>query len=95
MAQITIPPLGLMTCPVINRLRSSAKNKIACAMSSGSPIHPSGVSSLNSSFVSSSSAAFISVSTTPGATQFTWMPDGPTSFASAFVKPITAAFEAE
>ena len=37
----------------------------------------------------------ISVSTTPGHTQFTIMPEGPTSLASAFVSPITPAFAAE
>jgi len=38
---------------------------------------------------------FISVSITPGAMQFTVIPDGPTSLASAFVNPIIAAFDAE
>ena len=41
------------------------------------------------------SSAFMSVSMTPGETQFTRTPEGPTSLASAFVSPMTAAFAAE
>ena len=39
--------------------------------------------------------AFMSVSINPGATEFTVMPEGASSFAKDFVKPISAAFEAE
>ena len=37
----------------------------------------------------------MSVSMQPGATQLTRMPDGPSSFASAFVNATTAPFVAE
>ena len=37
----------------------------------------------------------MSVSTTPGATQFTVMPEGATSLASALVRPMTPALAAE
>ena len=37
----------------------------------------------------------MSVSMTPGATQFTVMPEGPTSLANAFVSPMIAAFVAD
>ncbi len=43
--QITNPPLGLMTCPVIKSAFSDARKTIAWAASSGKPIRSSGVSS--------------------------------------------------
>ena len=54
-----------------------------------------GISSQSAFTSASLSDAFISVFITPGATQFTVTPDGPVSCANAFVKPMTAALEAE
>ena len=71
-----------------------ARNLTVFAISSGLPSRSSDVSSQRQSKSSFVKWLFISVSITPGATQFTHIPDGPNSFASAFVKPITAAFAA-
>ena len=65
------------------------------AQSSGVPILPSGVSSASACIVSASCIRFLSVLITPGETQLTRIPEGPTSFASAFVKPMIPAFAAE
>ena len=58
-------------------------------------MRPSGVSSASAAKSSSDSSAFMGVRMTPGVTQLTRMPLGPTSFAVAFVSPITPAFAAE
>ena len=63
--------------------------------SSGVPSLHRGVASRSESFPSSVSPRFMSVSMTPGSTQFTVMPDGPSSFASAEVNPRKADLEAE
>ena len=55
----------------------------------------SGVSPARAAILSVDSRAFMSVSITPGAIQLTRIPEGPISFARAFVRPITAALEAE
>ena len=84
-----------MTCPVINFELSDAKNKIVCATSSQVPITPNGVCSFKSHIISTDIFLFICVSITPGATALTFILHGPTSFAKAFVKPMTAALVAE
>ncbi len=92
---MTKPPFTPMTCPVIKADPSSASHRMVRATSSGVPMLPKGVSSRRAASVSGSKASFISVAMTPGATQFTRMPLGPSSLASALVKPMTAAFAAE
>ena len=74
---------------------SFAKNETAKAISSGEHIRPRGISSHIAAFSSSEKRLIISVSVTPGAMQFTVIPEGAYSFASAFVRPITPAFDAE
>ena len=69
--QITNPPLGLITWPVMKSAAGDAKNSIAAAMSLGEPKRPSGVSSHSASLSAGENAAFICVSITPGATQLT------------------------
>ena len=61
------------------------------ATSAAVPMRPSGVSAANSCMVSALCMAFISVSITPGATQLTRMPDGPSSSARDRVSPMSAA----
>ena len=85
--QITNPPLTPKTCPVMKSAFSEAKNNSARETSSGVPSRPSGVSSAKARISSPLKWAFISVAITPGATQLTWTPERPTSFASAFVIP--------
>ncbi len=53
---------------------------------------PTGVSSASAALSSAVNAAIISVSMTPGATQFTVMPLGPSSLASALVRPMRPRF---
>ena len=56
---------------------------------------PKGVSSARVAKVSSPKRPFISVLITPGATQLTRMWEGPSSWAKALVRPMTAALAAE
>lgn len=74
---------------------SEARKKIASAISWGEAMRPSGVSSQRAPRSSSLRLASISVLVAPGATQFTRIPTGPSSFAKDFVNPIIAALEAE
>ena len=80
---------------VINEACSEARNNTACATSSGVPKRLTGVSSTRVLNVSASSVAFISVWMTPGSTQLTVIPEGPSSLAMAMVKPRMAALVAE
>ena len=89
------PPSTQSVCPVIKEASSDARKYTAAATSCGLPIRQSGVSSASASRVSLECMAFISVSMTPGATQLTRIPEGPSSLASAFVKPIRPDFVAE
>ena len=70
----------------MNEAFSDAKNRTASAISHGSPILQSGVSSESAFKSSSDSAEFISVFITPGAIALTVIPDGPSSLANAFVQ---------
>ena len=90
---MTKPPFTPNTCPVMNSC--SARHKTAWATSSWVPVRCRGVSSFRAARSAGDSPAFIGVSMTPGATQFTRMPEGPSSWASAWVRPMSAAFEAE
>ena len=92
---MTNPPFGLMTCPVIKSDFSLERNKMAFEISSGVPSLCIGVWSIKSLIESLLKCLFISVFTTPGATQFTCIPEGPSSLARDRVKPIIAALEAE
>ena len=71
------------------------QNTSVRATSSGVPRRSTGVSSARAALSSAVKLAIMSVSITPGATQFTVMPEGPSSLASALVRPITPAFAAE
>ena len=90
-----MPPFTEIICPVIYDDLSSAKNETAFATSSGVPSRITGISSRSISTVSLPSFVTISVFITPGDTAFTVIPDGATSFASALVRPIRPAFDAE
>ena len=90
-----IPPFTPNICPVTYELHGDAKNDTAEATSSGVPIRPIGISSHIASFSSDEKRSIISVSITPGQIQLTVIPLNAYSFARAFVRPITPAFEAE
>ena len=68
---------------------------MALAASSGVPLRPRGVSAASSAMVSGPRPATMSVSMTPGATQLTRMPEGPSSLARACVSAMTAPLVAE
>ena len=65
------------------------------AMSSAVPIRPSGISSTKALRSSTLILEFILVSIRPGAIQLTVIPLGASSFARAFVMPISPDFDAE
>ena len=92
---MALPPSGEMTEPVIKEDASVERKYTVSATSAGVPPRIKGVSSKKASLSSSESAEFIFVSIKPGATALTLMPEGPHSFASALVYPITPAFAAE
>ena len=79
----------------MNEALSLIKNSTAFATSSAVPILLSGVDCFNCSISSAVRAEFILVSITPGDMQFTLTPAEPSSAAIAFVRLITADFEAE
>ena len=79
----------------MNRASSPARKRTASATSSGAPMRPRGASPARAARSSGVRKAVMSVSMAPGATQFTRMPEGPSSLARAFVSPITPALAAE
>ena len=89
------PPSTVRVCPVIKQALSPAKKATTSATSSTLPTRPSGVSSQIACTSSRVRFLFILVSISPGATQFTRIPEGHTSFASAFAKVICAPLQAE
>ena len=89
------PPSTPSTCPVTKDAASEAKKATTSATSSGVPMRQSGVSSRKACKVSSSKQRFISVAMTPGSTQLTVMPEGPSYLASARVRPSIPALVAE
>ena len=95
LVQISSPPSTPNTCPVTKRARSLASSAIASPTSSAVPMRHRAVLSASSALSSGLRFAIMSVSMQPGATQLTRMPDGPSSFASAFVNATTAPFVAE
>lgn len=92
---IAKPPFTPIISPVINDAESDESQYTLSATSDASPFLPRGVSAARAESVSSPRELVISVMMTPGQTQLTLIPDGPTSLASAFVMPISAALEAE
>ena len=70
-----------------------ARNKTACAISSGFPILFNGILSNNSSFEFNGRLSVISVSIQPGAMQLTVIPLDPTSLATDWVRPLNPDFE--
>src|SRR5690606_38080329 len=89
-----MPPLTASTCPVIYDASSEARKQTAAAMSSGVPSRPSGMRSAQAACAPSARPRVMSVSIMPGATAFTVMPREATSRASAFVNPMSPAFDA-
>ena len=77
----TNPPSAVSTCPVMKEAPPPARNAAAAATSSGVPKRPIGDCSSSMAIVSVPSASTMSVRITPGATQFTRMPDGASSTA--------------
>ena len=93
MDQRVKPPSTQSTCPVMNG--ESQKNITASATSSAVPMRPAGVSSMSALISALLRREFILVSISPGATQFTVIPEGPSSFANALVMPDRADLDAE
>ena len=89
------PPFIDIISPVIKDDSSEARKYASDATSCGVPIRIKGVSSIIDAITSSVSDAFISVRITPGAIAYTVIPEGPTSLASALVKPRSAALVVE
>ena len=90
------PPSTSSVWPLTKLAVGAAKNAIASATSSTSPLRLIDWAS-STSRQSSSWSAWISVAAVgkaPGATALTRMPSGPASRASARVKPMTAPFDA-
>ena len=87
------PPFIDITCPVV--YLSSINQSTHLATSVVSPIFPNGISSFISSNSSFVNLEFIFVYIIPGAIEFTLIFEGPSSFANAFVKPSTPAFDTE
>ena len=77
-----------------NVISSLARKSIVSATSSALPILPRGVPSQKIFLSFSETVLFISVSINPGETQFTFIPDGPSSLATDFVNAIIAPFDA-
>src|SRR5205814_10318980 len=93
------PPSTTNACPSPNPLRSgSARNRIACAISSGVANRPIGFTpSISASLYpppAAWSATSISVFTHPGHTAFTRTPLPPHSAARVRVSPTSPCFEA-
>src|SRR6266852_2016823 len=91
---IRLPPAATITCPVIQRASSLARNVAARAMSSGVAIRPRGVVFSCCSRHSRScgpEARRPSVSTTPGLSEFTRIFRGPSSCDRETVIAFTAA----
>src|SRR5581483_6480075 len=91
--QVTVPPFGLTTWPVVQVFAGEARNQITSAISSGAAIRPSGIWAISSGVRSVAGSRSVSVG--PGATQLTRIPWGASSRASDFVRPITPAFDAQ
>src|SRR5436190_1738310 len=92
---IPSPPSTSSTSPVMNEASSEHRNRTARATSSAVPKRPRGVFASIASLRSSAITWVSRVSTYPGATTFARTPRLPSSRASAFVKPMIPAFEAE
>ncbi len=88
------PPDTFKTSPVIKPERSDPRKYMASATSSGVPVRKRGVLDANSSREDGSMHSVIFVSIKPGATALTLILEGPSSFASAFVRPMTPALAA-
>src|SRR5262249_36850548 len=91
---VYIPPLTASTCPVIYDASSDARKQTADATSAGGPRRPHGILDAPPSPARSVHPRVISVSIIPGATTLAVMPRDATSSASAFVNPISPAFDA-
>ena len=91
-----IPPSAEIVSPVTNRAASEARNTMTSAMSSGVAHLRSGVWCSIVSITPATVLLFAhrAVSTTPGATEFTLIPDGPSSMANDLVAASMAPFEA-
>ena len=77
----------------MKRLQSDARNSTGPATSSGRAIRPSGVAAAIESRNDARVASLLRVGyTSPGATQFTRTPSGPSSAARLRLNPISADF---
>jgi uncharacterized protein (DUF169 family) len=87
-----LPPSTLRICPVMNEASSDAMKTIACACSSERPRRPIGTVVTRAAFFSGVPVKRVNmpVSTGPGATAFTRIPDWAVSSATDLVMPSTA-----
>src|SRR5262245_7563402 len=96
---MTMPPFTPITWPVMKPASSEQRNPHVAATSSGVPVRPTGIIRAASFSILpmlplASARRSIGVSIMPGGMQFTVMPWGASSSASAPVSPITPAFDA-
>src|SRR5258708_14732191 len=93
--QRTDPPFTFRISPLMWRAHSLHRKTIGQAMSRGEATRPTGCrSSIDlRKFASAKTSAHISVSTQPGATELTLIPNGPSSASNHFVKEIYPPFE--
>src|SRR3982074_2185448 len=90
--EAVLPPLTLMTWPVMNDALREATNTMASAISAGVPTRLRGTPATSPAFLSAVPVNRFSnsVSTGPGAIALTRMPDAAPSSAADFVNPSTA-----
>src|SRR5882757_11295478 len=90
--EAVLPPFTLMIWPVMNDALGEATNTMASAISAGVPTRLRGTPSTSPAFLSGVpvNRFSIPVSTGPGATALTRMPDAAPSSAADFVNPSTA-----
>src|SRR5258708_30083582 len=90
--EAVLPPLTLMIWPVMNAALGEATNTMASAISVGVPTRLRGTPAASPAFLSAVpvNRFSIPVSTGPGATALTRMPDAAPSRAADFVNPSTA-----
>src|SRR5262249_60502645 len=89
------PPSSWTTAPVMYAAAGDSRNAATGATSSGVPNRRSGIISVACRSYSGLSPAVMSVRMNPRASAFTVICSRPTSFASALVKPMIPAFDAE
>src|SRR2546429_258293 len=92
---MTAPPVTSRITPVIQLASSDARNRAACATSSGVPRRRIGWTSISCCCIGSEiHCLFFAVRIVSGAMAFTWMPNGPTWVAKCCVSIWMPAFAA-